>query len=121
EDGRLGLGELDSNSRDLVVGDAFGGVSVPWHLTTRRAMTDVRRVLDEDGVYAANLIDHGALAFARAKVATVLEVFDHVAVVGAPASVDVDPAEREGGNIVVVGSDRPIDLAATEDALASRD
>lgn len=121
EDGRLGLRELDSNSRDLVVGDAFGGVSVPWHLTTRRAMTDVRRVLDDDGVYAANLIDHGDLAFARAKVATMLEVFEHVAVVGAPATVDIDSAEREGGNIVVVGSDRPLDLMAIEEALDSRD
>ena len=39
EDGRLGLRRLADDSRDLVVGDAFGGVSVPWHLTTREAMT----------------------------------------------------------------------------------
>lgn len=121
EDGRLGLRRLDSNSRDLVVGDAFGGVSVPWHLTTVEAMKDVRRVLHDDGVYAANLIDHGDLAFARAKVATMAEVFEHVAVVGAPATVDVDSADREGGNIVVVGSDRPLDLRALEAVLAERD
>ena len=36
EDGRLGLGRLADDSQDLVVGDAFGGISVPWHLTTRR-------------------------------------------------------------------------------------
>ena len=59
EDGRLGLRRLADDSRDLVVGDAFGGVSVPWHLTTREAMSDVRRVLTPDGVYVANLIDHG--------------------------------------------------------------
>ena len=35
EDGRLGLRRL-AGSQDLVVGDAFGGISVPWHLTTRR-------------------------------------------------------------------------------------
>jgi hypothetical protein len=35
EDARLGLGRLADDSRDLVLGDAFGGVSVPWHLTTR--------------------------------------------------------------------------------------
>lgn len=121
EDGRLGLRGLGSGSRDLVVGDAFGGVSVPWHLTTREAMTDVRRVLDGDGVYAANLIDHGALAFARAKVATMAEVFEHVAVLGAPATVGVDSTEPRGGNIVAVGSDRPLDLQAIEAALADRD
>ena len=48
------------DSRDLVVGDAFGGVSVPWHLATREAVAEVRRVLRDDGVYVANLIDHGA-------------------------------------------------------------
>ncbi len=46
EDGRLGLaGGLDDGSRDLIVGDAFGGVSVPWHLTTVESLTDIRRVL----------------------------------------------------------------------------
>jgi hypothetical protein len=34
---------------------------VPWHLTTREAMRDVRRVLPPEGVYVANLIDHGEL------------------------------------------------------------
>lgn len=120
DDGRLGLRGLDSGSRDLVVGDAFGGISVPWHLTTREAMTDVRRVLDEDGVYAVNLIDFGDLAFARAKVATMAETFDHVAVVGAPSTVGVDSADPEGGNMVAVASGRPLDLEAIETALASR-
>lgn len=120
DDGRLGLRGLDSGSRDLVVGDAFGGISVPWHLTTREAMTDVRHVLDEDGVYAVNLIDFGDLAFARAKVATMAETFDHVAVVGAPSTVGVDSADPEGGNMVAVASGRPLDLEAIETALASR-
>lgn len=121
EDGRLGLRRLDSDSRALVVGDAFGGVSVPWHLTTRGALSDIRRALDDDGVYAVNLIDHGELAFARAEVATMGEVFEYVAVVGAPATIDVGPAEREGGNLVAVGSDRPLDMAAIEAALGDRD
>ena len=43
EDARLGLGRLADDSRDLVVGDAFGGVSVPWHLTTREAVREVAR------------------------------------------------------------------------------
>ncbi|MGW3418899.1 fused MFS/spermidine synthase [Streptomyces phaeochromogenes] len=121
EDGRLGLRRLDAGSRDLVVGDAFGGVSVPWHLTTVEAMTDVRRVLDEDGLYVANLIDHGGMDFARAEVATLSETFEHVAVVGEPADIGLAPAVTpEGGNLVVLASDRPVDLRAAQEALNSR-
>ncbi|MFP5282845.1 MAG: fused MFS/spermidine synthase, partial [Actinomycetes bacterium] len=75
EDGRLGLRRLADASQDVVVGDAFGGVSVPWHLTTREAVAEVERVLHADGVYAVNLIDHGGLGFARAEVATLSRVF----------------------------------------------
>ena len=49
EDARLGLGRLADDSRDLVLGDAFGGVSVPWHLTTRETVREVERVLTADG------------------------------------------------------------------------
>nr|WP_037891474.1 fused MFS/spermidine synthase [Streptomyces viridochromogenes] len=121
EDGRLGLRRLDAGSRDLVVGDAFGGVSVPWHLTTVEAMTDLRRVLDEDGLYVANLIDHGELAFARAEVATLGETFEHVALIGEPTDIGLGPtATREGGNLVVLASDRPVDLRAVQEALDAR-
>ncbi len=121
EDGRLGLRRLDTGSRDLVVGDAFGGVSVPWHLTTVEAMTEVRRVLDEDGLYVANLIDHGDLAFARAEAATLSAVFEHVALLGEPTDIGLAPAsDAGGGNLVVVASDRAIDLRAVQAALDAR-
>ncbi|WP_216588141.1 fused MFS/spermidine synthase [Streptomyces brasiliscabiei] len=123
EDGRLGLRRLDDGSRDLVVGDAFGGVSVPWHLTTVEAMRDVRRVLDEDGLYLANLIDHGGLDFARAEAATLAETFEHVAVLGAPVDLGLGPdpdAAPEGGNLVVLASGRPVDPRAAQQALDAR-
>lgn len=121
EDGRLGLRRLGAGSRDLVVGDAFGGVSVPWHLTTVEAMTDIRRVLDTDGLYVANLIDHGGMAFARAEVATLSETFEHVVLIGESADIGLDPsAAPEGGNLVVLASDRPVDLHATQKALDAR-
>ncbi|WP_246230727.1 fused MFS/spermidine synthase [Mycolicibacterium sediminis] len=122
EDGRLGLTRLPTEGQDLVVGDAFGGVSVPWHLTTVEAMTDVRRVLTPDGVYVANLIDHGDLAFARAEVATLRQVFDYVVVAGEPEDLGMDPvAAPDGGNIVVAASDRPIDPSAIHTALDARE
>ena len=113
EDGRLGLDRLDDDSRDLVVGDAFGGVSVPWHLTTRETVASVRRVLNEDGVYAANLIDHPPLAFARAEVVTLAAVFDYVALAAEPESL----AREGGGNLVAVAADRPIDTRALSDRI----
>ena len=119
EDARLGLRRLPADSRDLVVGDAFGGVSVPWHLTTREALTDVQRVLDDDGLYAANLIDHLPLAFARAELATMREVFEHVALAADP--VTLDRGVGAGGNLVAIASDSPIDVAALRTDIAGRD
>jgi SAM-dependent methyltransferase len=118
EDGRLGLGRLPSDSQDLVVGDAFGGVSVPWHLTTREAVAEVRRVLSADGSYLVNLIDFGPLAFARAEAATLVEAFPHVALATETDTLTGGP--RAGGNLVLMASDRPIDAAAVAARLAGR-
>ena len=58
-DARVRLREVPTDSADLVVGDAFGGRSIPWHLATREFVADMRRVLRPGGVYVANVIDHG--------------------------------------------------------------
>ncbi|MGZ5399151.1 MAG: fused MFS/spermidine synthase [Nocardioides sp.] len=116
EDGRLALDALDAARFDLVVGDAFGGVSMPWHLTTTEAVGDVRRVLDDDGIYVANLIDHGPLAFARAAVATIAEHFDHVVLLSDPEVL----AGEDGGNLVLVASASPVDLTALTARMADR-
>lgn len=117
EDGRLGLRAPDSGSVDLVVGDAFGGVSVPWHLTTHEAAQDVKRVLAPGGLYTLNLIDRGPVAFARAEAATLLATFDHVAVAATPRTLD----GYGGGNLVVLASDSPIDTVAWAEASTGRD
>lgn len=117
EDGRLGLGRVEAGSRDLVVGDAFGGVSVPWHLTTREAVTAVERLLRPEGVYVLNVIDHGPLGFARAEVATLRERFAHVAVAAEPGAFD----GTDGGNLVVAASQEPLDLRAWEARLGERE
>jgi spermidine synthase len=116
EDGRLGLGRLPDDSRDLIIGDAFGGISVPWHLTTLEAADQVERVLTEDGTYAVNVIDRGPLAFARAEVKTLTEVFGHVALAAKHDTL----SRTGGGNLVVIASDRPIEVAAIASRLAER-
>ena len=116
EDARLALDTFDTEGFDLVVGDAFGGVTVPWHLTTTEAVGDIRRVLDDGGVYVANLIDHGPLAFARAAAATIAETFDHVVLLSDPGVL----TGRGGGNLVVVASATPVDLATLSKRMAER-
>lgn len=40
-DARLALDDLKSDSYDLILGDAFSGRSVPWHLTTTEVITEI--------------------------------------------------------------------------------
>ena len=94
-DARMTLRDEPADSADLVVGDAFGGVAVPWHLTTTEFAQDIRRVLRPDGVYALNVIDYPPLGLVRAEAATLLETFDDVALVAHP----------DGGNHVFLASD----------------
>ncbi|HEU4947508.1 MAG TPA: fused MFS/spermidine synthase [Kribbella sp.] len=115
-DGRLGVRAEPTDSRDLIIGDAFGGVAVPWHLTTREMVADIRRVLTVDGLYAVNVIDFGSLAFVRAETRTIAEEFPHVAVVATTGEL----AGREGGNFVLLAADRPLPAPAIQARLASR-
>ena len=106
EDGRLGIDDLRPRSLDLVVGDAFGGVSVAWHLATVEALEGLEEGLQDDGVYVANVIDHGPLDFARAYVRTTSDVFDQVALLASPDVL----AGEDGGNLVIVASQAPLDV-----------
>jgi spermidine synthase len=103
-DARLTLRDEAGDSADLVVGDAFSGRAVPWHLTTREFMRDVRRVLHPGGIYAMNVIDQGPLRLARAEVATLLAEFQHVAVAARPGPGGMP----RGGNLVLLASEQPL-------------
>ncbi len=116
EDARISLRALPSNRADVVIGDAFTGASVPWHLTTVEFGREIRRVLARHGVYAMNVIDYGSRRFARSAAATLQEVFDHVALFAPPSYID----GSGGGNYVLVASETPIDAAAIGRAVHSR-
>ena len=103
-DGRILVADVRDASQDVVLGDAFGGLAVPWHLTTVEAVREVRRVLRPDGVYVVNVIDYPPIRFAKAEVATLLDVFDHVEVLASPEALD----GRAGDNFVLVASGRPL-------------
>jgi spermidine synthase len=89
-------------------GDAFGGLSVPWHLTTAEMVAEVARTLRPGGLYVVNAIDGGDRDFVRAELATFARSFDHLAVVTPPSGAF--------GNHVLVGSDAPLDLGGVDPA-----
>jgi spermidine synthase len=115
-DARLSIGGVDDGSMDVVIGDAFGGLSVPWHLTTLEFLDQIRRVLRPAGLYVMNLIDAPPLGFARAELATLRAAFDHVALVAHPAAV----AGEAGGNLILAASDAPFDASDIAARIAAR-
>jgi spermidine synthase len=116
-DARVGLQDEPAGERDLVVGDAFGGLSVPWQLTTVEALRLVENALTADGVYAVNLIDHPPLAFVRAELATLRQVFPEVLLLARAPVV----AGEDGGNVVAVASRRPLPAEEIAAALAGQE
>jgi len=115
-DARLGLRDELDGTFDVVVGDAFGSLSVPWHLTTREFVAEIDRVLRPGGVYVQNVIDYPPLGFVRAEMATLDAVFEHVAVI-APLSYLTGDA---GGNFILVGSQEPLPWAELQGRLTVR-
>ncbi|MEW6474827.1 MAG: fused MFS/spermidine synthase [Actinomycetota bacterium] len=115
-DARLLMRRLPPGSQDIAIGDAFGDLAVPWHLTTREFAAELHRVLRPDGFYVLNLIDYPPLRFARAQVATLAAVFDHVLVIAPPMFLAGD----SGGNYVVAASDRPFDPSRVEALIRAR-
>lgn len=107
-DARIGITQAPTDGFDLVVGDAFGGLAVPWHLATREMVDEVARTLRPGGIYILNVIDYPPLRFARAELATLRDVFGHVAVLG-PATLATG---RSGGNVILVASDEPLPVDA---------
>jgi hypothetical protein len=115
-DARTGLLDQPARAYDLVVGDAFGGMAVPWHLTTREVAEQVHASLRDDGLYVVNVIDYQPDRFARAEIATLRSVFEHVAMLGSPATV----AGQAGGNHILVAGRRQLPLRAISEGLAER-
>lgn len=118
-DARSTISDVEPGVHDLVIGDAFGGVAVPWHLATVEFVGLVEERLQPGGVYTMNVIDYGPRSFLRAQLATVGAVFDHVAVLGRPDSFDED-VRGVGGNYVVVASDAPLPVEAIQAANTRR-
>ncbi|MGH9022270.1 MAG: fused MFS/spermidine synthase, partial [Acidimicrobiia bacterium] len=113
-DARRNLADEKTAGYEVVVGDAFGTLSVPWHLATRQLAEEVSRVLRPGGIYVLNLIDQPPLRFLAAELATLRAVFPEVAVL-APG---LQLGGGVGGNFVLVASDRRLPLPELRAAAA---
>jgi hypothetical protein len=115
-DARVTLRDEPDGSADVVVGDAFGGRTIPWHLATAEFVADVRRVLRPDGLYVINVIDGGELELLRAEAATLLGAFADVRLVAIPATAGAPG----GGNLVLIASERPLPAAVAPASRGAR-
>ncbi|TFH40994.1 MAG: tetratricopeptide repeat protein, partial [Lysobacterales bacterium] len=100
---------------DLIYGDAFNDLSVPFHLTTVEFNRLLHELLSESGTYIMNLIDVRASGqFLGAVIATCREVFPHVAVFAPPT------APNDQNTFVVTCSKRDLDLSGVPAAVHAR-
>jgi spermidine synthase/MFS family permease len=92
---------------DLVFGDAFNDLQIPYHLTTKEFAQKVRGMLKDDGLYLALVIDklRGGL-FIPSYTRTVKEVFPYVYILNdAPSWQSPFP-----NTYLVAASATPIDM-----------
>lgn len=105
---------LTAATRDVVVRDVFAGSTTPEPLTTVEFARHVARVLAPGGLYVLNCGDTRDLAGARAELAALSEVFEHVGAVADPAMLK----GRRYGNIVLAASAVPLPAAGSPEAAA---
>lgn len=99
--------ERSGEKFDLVFGDAFNDLQIPYHLTTREFAQKVRGMLKDDGLYLALVIDklRGGL-FIPAYTRTVKQEFKYVYILNdAPSWQSPFP-----NTYLVAASNTPIDM-----------
>jgi len=109
EDARNALDDLPKDRRyDLIFGDAFNDLSVPYHLTTIEFARKLKAHMAPDGAYLMNIIDDWKYAlFLGSMTNTLKKVFKHVYVFC---------TEKEGvtagrETFVVAASDAPMKIS----------
>ncbi|WP_280672574.1 fused MFS/spermidine synthase [Kitasatospora sp. MAP12-44] len=114
-DAREALAAAAPGAVDLLVADVFHGSRTPAHLTSVEFVTLAAAALRPGGCYAANLADGAPLEFAKAQAATVRAVFPQTCLVAEPSVL----RGRRFGNVLLVGSDRPLPVEALSRRLAA--
>lgn len=116
EDGRIFLNRADAGKYDAVFLDAFGSLfTVPFHLTTIEAVTEINRVLKDDGVVIFNVggaLKGKASRFLNAELATYKQIFPQVLLF----KVRPERADEDVQNLIIVAlkSKNTINLTSPE-------
>jgi spermidine synthase len=93
-------------SVDLLVIDIFSGARTPAHVTSLEFYRSAVSLLSDDGVVLVNVADGPGLAFARGQASTLASVVADVAVLAETQILK----GRRFGNVVLVGSQKPLPL-----------
>jgi spermidine synthase len=97
---------------DLIYGDAFNHYSPPFHLTTYEFNEKARRLMSENGMLLANVIDvYRSGRFVGAMVNTLEQTFPHVYVFSAAPGGPTDADARD--TFVVLGSLKPLNQSSS--------
>ncbi len=104
QDGRRFLKQTDKKY-DLIILDAFGSSSLPFHLITLESFREISNHLKENGIMAINIESIGweselVLSIGR----TLKSVFDEVIV------LPLDEPPNVLGNLIILASDRRIEI-----------
>jgi len=109
-DGRTGLAAMPNDYADIIILDAFDHRQVPASLVSAEFMVEIKRVLNHDGLLAANLIDAHPHDWARRVTATVARCFATTCVVAEASALKANRVT----NLVIGASPatRPLDALA---------
>lgn len=114
-DGRIFFnGSAPKGKYDLILGDAFNDLSIPYHLTTLEFNQKLKETLKPDGFFLANIIDNPKRgAFLRPYVNTLRKVFPHVTIAAMGAGWNASAQNT----LIVVASMVPLDPQTFMDTL----
>lgn len=93
------------HSRDVIIRDVFAGDTTPKNLSTIDFYRAAHSSLAPGGLYLANCGTHSDLKEAKEELAGMAEVFPYLAVIADPPMLK----GRRYGNVVLIGSDRPVE------------
>jgi spermidine synthase len=93
---------------DLMLGDAFGDIAIPYHLVTREFNELVRSHLKPDGLYLVNIVDGVDYDFLRSFIVTLEKTFPQVRLLITPGGTS-----GQQNTFVVAASMKPLPTTPT--------
>lgn len=106
---------------DVIIVDAYYADSLPFHLTTKEFLGEVKAQLAPDGVLAYNVISPvqgGKSELFRSMYRTASGVWDHVWAF--PIGIGADPTSTVNRNIIVLASDNDVSRTTLLERIESR-